>query len=359
MLSFANLKHVEASYMVELSNERQQLLRREHEDFLATEVAAVAERVKDQWRYDYSTIPAFLASVEQNRQEWRKAVGVWPEELDPLQPQIYPYYEDEEVIANWIILPFKGTLRCHGALALPKKRAGRLPIVIAQHGVGSTPEQIFGLRDHDGHYHSFGHHLLRTGYAVLTPVNVLLGPPRSRLQRLCLLLGITMQGLEIRRYQRWIDYLETVPEVDADRIGMWGLSLGGFAVLVTMPVEQRIKVGINAAFFNHRVTKMAFEDPRYTSFLPTKDQGEHAYIPGWLSKFRDSELLSLTCPRPYQIQAGKADSISWYPLVEEEFERSKMHYEKLGIGDRIELLLHEGGHEVKVTEGIKFLDKWL
>lgn len=359
MLSFSNAKDVGAKDLEAMGNERQSLIRREVESYLQSAVLEIDRRVDEAWKVDYTSPEAFTASVEPHRQDWIDCLGVAPAECDPLEAKRFPYYEDENVVAEWVILPFKNELRCHGALAMPKNAGGPLPLVIAQHGVSSTPEQIFGLRDADGHYHSFGKHLLDQGYAVLAPINVNGGPQRSRLHRLAILLGGSLAGIEVRKYQRWIDYLETLPEIDAGRIAMWGLSMGGFYVLITQPVEPRIKVGINAAFFNHRVTKMAFEDPKYSSFLPLKDQGEHAYIPGWLTKFRDSELAALTCPRPLQIQAGKCDGISWHPLLSEEFERARHHYERLGMRDRIELLLHEGGHEVKVAEGIAFLDKWL
>lgn len=359
MLSFSAMDQVGERALEAMANERQLLMRKEFESFLQEEVMAVDERVEAAWQLDYSSLEAFQQSVEPHRRDWIDALGIFPQELDPLKVNTYPYFDNEIATAQWVILSFKRNLRCHGVLAIPKKGNGPFPLVIAQHGVGSTPEQIMGLRDVHGSYHSFGRHLLEAGYAVLAPVNVTGGPPRSRLHRLAVLVGGTITGIEVRKYQRWIDYLEGLPQIDADRIAMWGLSLGGFYVLITQPVEPRIKVGINAAFFNHRVTKMAFEDPKYSPFLPTKDQGEHVYIRGWLSKFRDSELAALTCPRPLQIQTGKADSISWHPLVEEEFSRARVHYDRLGMGDRIELLLHEGGHEVKVDEGIRFLNRWL
>jgi hypothetical protein len=43
----------------------------------------------------------------------------------------------------------------------------------------------------------------------------------------------------------------------------------------------------------------------------------------------------------------------------EEFEASKAHYRKRGIEDRIEMDLHEGGHEIRLESGLAFLKKWL
>jgi len=138
---------------------------------------------------------------------------------------------------------------------------------------------------------------------------------------------------------------------------MWGISLGGAYTMFTLPLEPRLKVGIITAWFNDRVRKMVIDDPRYSCFLSTKE--EHIFIPGWLWEFDDSDLLSLICPRPVQIQTGKCDGIAWWPLVVEEFQRARAHYEKLGLADRLELDLHEGGHEIRFESGLRFLRRWL
>jgi hypothetical protein len=59
------------------------------------------------------------------------------------------------------------------------------------------------------------------------------------------------------------------------------------------------------------------------------------------------------------IQTGKRDRIAHWPQVIEEFEASREHYEKLGLAERIEMDLHEGGHECRIEGGVKFLRRWL
>ena len=41
-----------------------------------------------------------------------------------------------------------------------------------------------------------------------------------------------------------IDYLQTLPEVDPERIGFYGLSQGGTMTLWFTPLEPRIKVAV-------------------------------------------------------------------------------------------------------------------
>ena len=124
-----------------------------------------------------------------------------------------------------------------------------------------------------------------------------------------------------------------------------------------MPLEPRISCGVVTAWFNHRRNKMVIPDERYSCFLETEE--EHAFFRGWLTEFTDSDAVSLICPRPLLIQHGKKDGIAWWPQVVEEFEASKIHYGKLGLEERIELVIHEGRHEIELDSGLRFLKKWL
>jgi len=157
--------------------------------------------------------------------------------------------------------------------------------------------------------------------------------------------------------QRLLDQVLKDPRIDEQRVGMWGVSRGGQVTMFWMPLEPRIKVGVVCAWFNHRPKKMAVPDPRYSCFLETGE--EHAFHDGWLTEFTDSDVVSLICPRPLLVQTGKKDGIAHWPLVIEEFEAARTHYQKLGIAERIQIDLHEGGHEARVESGVKFLIRWL
>ena len=45
--------------------------------------------------------------------------------------------------------------------------------------------------------------------------------------------------------------------------------------------------------------------------------------------------------------------------VIDEFNESKIHYTKLGVEERFELVIHEGRHEIELDSGIRFLKQWL
>ena len=315
------------------------------------------ERSDGAWDRDYGSVEAFLNSVEPNRQRWRKVVK--PPELQKTgELQRRPHPPLAERNGQWLTLPLGG-LTAEGLLAVPGDASPQnpVPLVIAQHGIGSSPERTFGVLDEGEHYYRYSEELLDAGFAVLAPMNLRSVERRNRIERLCRLADTSLPGIEFVRMQRLLDEVLKDPRIDAERIGMWGVSLGGTATMFWMPMEPRIKVGVVAAWFNHRRNKMVIPDPRYSCFLETTE--DHAFFQGWLTEFTDSDVVSLICPRPLLIQTGKLDRIAHWPQVVEEFEASRTHYEKLGIAERIEMDLHEGGHEPRVQTGIKFLSRWL
>jgi hypothetical protein len=59
------------------------------------------------------------------------------------------------------------------------------------------------------------------------------------------------------------------------------------------------------------------------------------------------------------VQTGKHDSIGDWNGAVEEFEAARVHYDKLGLSDRIEQALHDGGHEIHLESGLRFMKTWL
>ncbi|MGQ9729803.1 MAG: dienelactone hydrolase family protein [Candidatus Zipacnadales bacterium] len=357
MTFYDNILHASPGLIQRGVQDRQHLLRCETEDFLRALALDYEPRQRLHWRRDYSSIQAYEASVAPNRQAWQQAVGDFDLPLLPLGVCCEPFMDSETLHAEWITLPVFEGLTARAVLAVPKHTDPPWPVVICQHGISSSPERVFGFTDDSQIYHAYGQRLVEAGFAVLAPLHLTEGPPRARYHRLCLMLGKTLWGLEIRKLSRLLDYLETRDDLDTSRIGMYGISLGGAYTSFTMPLERRIRVGVNCAWFNDRLKKMVIDDPRYSCFLSVNE--EHIFIPGWLTAFCDADLTSLICPRPYMVQTGKADGIAWWPFVVEEFERAKAHYEKLGLGDRCVLDLHEGGHEIHLDGALPFLRRWL
>lgn len=311
------------------------------------------DRAAEKWKRDYTTIGAFLRSVEPNRRRWEEVIK--PPLLKQSGAVRREPYEVNGVKGEWITIPLGG-VQAEGFLVLPPaaSKDHPVPIVIAQHGIGSGPETPF----EDGKsYHAYAKALVDAGFAVLAPLNLRSIERRNNIERYARLAKTSIPGIEFVRMQFLLDLALEDARVDPNRVGMWGVSLGGMATMFWMPLEPRIKAGVVSAWFNERLNKMVIPDERYSSFITTNE--DYVYMTGWLDEFRDDDVVSLIAPRPLQIQHGKQDRIAHWPQVMEEYKRAVQHYKKLGIDDRINMVMHEGGHEAIVEPGIRFLTKWL
>lgn len=356
MPTYQNALDVAEGILARHEEDLQSLMRREVEQYLVTRCQQTLT-TQSAWALNFTSSAHYEASCAEHRQRWSQTVGEFSFQA-PFNPRWEPFFEDEVAIARWLTLDLDEGLTARAVLALPKANQHKVPLVIAQHGISSTAERVFGLNDAKDLYHGYGRALLAAGYAVLAPSNITAAAPRARLHRLCLILGKTLAGLEVGKIRQLLSFATTLPEIDGERVGMWGISLGGMYTMFTAPLEQRIKAAIITAFFNDRWAKMAMSSRLYSCFLDVEE--EHIWIPGWLGGgFDDSELLALICPRAVQIQQGRADSIGWWPLQHATFEKARRYYTALQLADRLDYADHHGGHEILVAEGLAFLQKHL
>lgn len=353
-LPFMAASQVVSGDIEKFETERTNLYAKQLENYLKLYlVDQYNDRTADIWARDYSSIDAFVRSVGPNRIRWADKV-IKPPVFIKTGPLSRKPYTIEGIQAEWVELPL-GPVTAQAILAFPEKAGikDKVPLILVQHGIGSTPETTF----RNGAYNAYAKELVNAGYAVLVPMNLQSIERRNRIERLCRLADVSLPGIELVRAQHLLDVVLADPKIDTERVGMWGLSLGGMATMFWMPLEPRLKAGVVSGWFNHRCNKMVIPDDRYSCFLETKE--EHAFFTAWLTEFSDHDVVSLICPRPLLVQHGKKDHIAHWPQVIEEFNMARKHYEKLNISDRIQIDVHEGGHESVIKTGIDFLDKWI
>ena len=224
----------------------------------------------------------------------------------------------------------------------------KAPLVIAQHGGGSTPEicsEFLG----QSNYNFFTKRALEKGMAVFAPqlllwkfdldvgekkTNIDITFDRRKLDRDLKLLGLSMTGLEVFCIRRSIDYLNSLEYIDAERTAMLGLSYGGYFSLCTAAADTRIKSIYAAAAFNDR-TKICFYDWAYKDAANT---------------FCDAEIAALCAPRRLQIDVGKADEVFDYTPSVEEGKRAATYYAQFHASDNFRYNLWDGGHRFDECE---------
>ncbi|MGD9720539.1 MAG: alpha/beta hydrolase [Pirellulales bacterium] len=147
-------------------------------------------------------------------------------------------------------------------LQLPASGAGPHPCVLLLHGWSGGKENWW----QDGNYISGGNArraLLAAGYAVLAldaqchgdriaendfaPVNHYVEPAAGEQPRKGYFTLPDIYVQTVRDYRRAIDFLASRSEIDKQRIGVLGYSMGGTQTFVLTGVEPRVKVAVAVA----------------------------------------------------------------------------------------------------------------
>lgn len=285
------------------------------------------------------------------RREYLAMLGQPLESYPTIPPTATEQRIGEDALCTLYRLKIEVTegLPFYGILMLPHV-AGRVPLVIAQHGGGGTPELCSDIVG-ENNYTEFTKRALARGMAVFAPQLMLwkhdtearreagLAFNRNTLNDRLRQVGLTFTGLEVFCLRRAIDYLVTRPELDGTRIGMMGLSYGGYFSLHTAAADTRIRSVYGAAFFNDR-SKIAFTDWSYD---------------GAAYRFMDAEVCALCAPRRLILDVGKTDAVFDYRPSVAEAERAERYYASLGAADHFRYHLFDGEHRFDVeSDGFDF-----
>ncbi|MBQ7983326.1 MAG: prolyl oligopeptidase family serine peptidase, partial [Clostridia bacterium] len=173
---------------------------------------------------------------------------------------------DGECEIRRLRLAVLGDFTMYGILFLPKNRAPDAPFVISQHGGGGTPEVCSDFYG-DNNYNHQTPRLVKRGAVVFAPQLLLWNPEmfgdpheRQRVDSDLKQVGSSMTALEVFAIMRCIDYFVTQPYVNCERIGMAGLSYGGFFTTMTAAADPRIKSAYASCSFVDAVKYNSFTD---------------------------------------------------------------------------------------------------
>lgn len=131
------------------------------------------------------------------------------------------------VVPKQVIFKSEDGLTLHGQLFLPKNVNGKIPGLVFTHG-GPPRQMMLGFHYMDYYHNAYAEnqYLASRGYAVLS-VNYRLGIMYGRAFREA--PNTVWRGAaEYKDVVAAGRYLQSLPEVDGEKIGLWGGSYGGF-----------------------------------------------------------------------------------------------------------------------------------
>lgn len=240
-----------------------------------------------------------------------------------------------------------GDYTVYGILFLPHDRAADAPFVISQHGGGGTPEVCSDFYGHNNYNHQTPR-LVGRGAVVFAPQLLLWNPDmfgdpheRQRMDSDLKQVGSSITALEVFAIMRCIDYFVTQPYVNADRIGMAGLSYGGFFTTMTAAADPRIRSAYASCSFVDAIKYNSFTDWTWKNSA---------------NLFLEAEIAALIAPRYICFDAGDRDQLFGSDSAKAEFARLKPFFAAQNAEDHIRLFPFDGYHELDPDdEGMDFL----
>ncbi|HML46828.1 MAG TPA: CocE/NonD family hydrolase [Clostridia bacterium] len=328
------------------------------------DLVAMRRKACDAARAEYITPEKLAKNPEAYRADFRALVG-WPlggdSCADPPHAALRgTVVETAEHVLERVRLQIMPELGLAGLLLTPKDGTARHKAVVFQHGGGGTPELCCDLHGENNYRHGpvrFARH----GFAVFMPQLLLWnqakedepchpgygGTPYSRNQIDAWLKQVdsSIASVETHAVLRALDWLETLPEIDASRgFGMAGLSYGGFYTLMAAAADTRIRASYSICFFND-LYRYAWPD------FCWKGAGK---------RFLAAEIAALIAPRALYVEVGAQDGVFEIDTALAEWERLTPFFAAQGASGRLRLNVVDTNHKMDESDaGILFVKERL
>jgi lysophospholipase L1-like esterase/dienelactone hydrolase len=318
-------------------------------------------------------VPENASDWKQRRPEVLKTVveslGDLPPRPDPstarvISREIYPIFVLEKVS-----IPNGVDGKVAALFLTPRDRKGPVPAILWLHS--STPDKTQVLiPGTNGGQESLAEVFTKAGYAVLSPDaywhgdRVGTGPSGATetgareelsLFKLHMWFGRTLWGMFVRDDQVALDYLCSLPFVDAKRIGATGMSMGSTRSWWLAAVDDRVACTVGVACLT-----------RYENMLhhgQLRQHGTYYVVNGLLKHFDAEGVISLIAPRPVLFLTGDLDAGSPADGIAVIEEKVEAVYKAVGAAERFRSIRYPAvGHAYTPAmrrEMLAWFDRWL
>lgn len=332
----------------------------------------------DRIAQDWEPLLTFRGSTQDDFEDWQERasekyfelLGDFPQPV-PLEAEVIFSVEDRGLIRERVIFDSEALMSvpCTVLRPVDMRPDGSNAAILCSHGHGpfgkdpvagnaTTPEKRANIEQHN---YNYGEQMARAGYLTLSPDLRVFGergdggnpyPGRDRCNVHFIrgaMLGIYTLTLNIWDMKCCVDYLQTRPEVDPERIGMMGLSQGGVMTTFAAAAEPRLKAADIIGYLNPW-EKFAINDANFCG---------SQMVPQIFKYFDTHDIAGLICPRPLLIEMGVHDTCFDIESQLKGFARLKRIYEAAGAEEALWEDVHPGEHGFAARKAFGFFGRSL
>lgn len=243
-----------------------------------------------------------------------------------------------------LLLDLNGEEKVPAYFIKPKNVQGPLPLMLFHHShdsnYGLGRKEVIEGNDYLQST-SFAKELTNLGYAVLAidawGFNERSGKRESEIFKEMLVKGQVLWGMMLFDNMSAIDYAVTRDDVDSNRIGNIGMSMGGMTAWWLAALDERVKVSVD---IGGQVDLETLIDERLLD-----KHNFYFYVPALLKHFTTPEVQELIAPRKRLSLVGRYDMNCPLHGVEKLEKHLNKVYADAGYPDHFKQVVTTGGHQ--------------
>ena len=278
----------------------------------------------------------------------------------PLNAKIIKKEDCGEYVMETITFNSRAGILVSGYLLIPKGILLPAPAIIALHQHNGEyrlgANEVVGIAGNETDQY-YGKELAERGYVVLAIDALCFGRrieiDEDYVNNIIRWRGESLFGIIIWDDLRSIDYLLTRKEVDPERIGCIGHSMGGARAAYLAALDERIKACVVSCYISSYKVLIA----KFGTIGPPS-----TFLPGILKYADCQDVLSLIAPRALLITNGQDDDGIPLEGLNKVYDPLKRIYSIYNSEQRLRRIVFEGDHsfpESVRAEAYQWLDKWL
>ena len=328
-----------------------------------------------QFRFTGQTREDFTAWKAQAWPEVLATLGDWPA-MVPLNPELIAEWQHDGLTKQRWWIDVQEGISAIFVVAWPENVPAetKLPGILCCHGHGpfgkepvmgndSSPEMRAAIASNN---YNYGHQMAKKGYVTFAIDWIGFGDrcdsnkPNFRSQNgtrdwcniyylHATMLGMTSLSINVTHGKAAVDFASSLPQVDADRLGVMGLSGGGTMTLWMALCDERLRAA-EIICYSDLWAAFGIRDTNYCGMQ---------VAPGLYKLVDLPDLQGLLAPRPLLVDIGIYDSCFRIDSSMQCYRQVEAIYAAAGAADLLHLDLHSGEHGWGGNQAGGFFGKFL
>lgn len=296
------------------------------------------------------------------REKLWELFGELPTERCSLNPTVTNQWAEDGAVRQRVVFYAEESVPVPCYVLIPQEGAPPYPTLLCLHGHGRGKDDVVGIAQNDedrAHIDSFNYdyarQFVRRGYLCICPDIRCFGERAEPDGSGCghaflnaLLIGRQLKGMQLWDVLRAVDYALSRDDVDSERLGCVGLSMGGELTMYAAVLDEHIRCAVCSGFI--RV------------FRPEVHSRQHcpcSYVGGLMKWFDFDDIACAIAPTPLLFELGAEDTNTPLETALQAYRKVERCYELLGIPERLDADVFKGGHEFGGRKAFDWFDRWL